>query len=139
MIRFFRKESMLMSLFFLQLSILTYFLTHYWAKKTKPEKDFSFGHIFIFQGNSKDFKKKLETWILSQKNLKKVEDKNNEMILSSPPSVWSYGYFYHFQWVEKEKHTEVVFCVQPKLVSMPNDRETLGEKLSKELELKDVS
>lgn len=128
-----------MSLFFLKLSVLTYFFSHYWAKKTKPQKDFSFGHIFIYKGNSKEFQKDLRTWMDQQKNLKIIESGSTELIVSTSASMWSYGYFYHFQWIEKEKHTEVIFCVQPKLVSIPKDRDSIGEQISKALELKDVS
>lgn len=128
-----------MSLFFLNLSFLAYFTSHYWAKKTQPERNFSFGRLSSFKGDVSDFEQKLGDWIKKQPYLTLFSKTDNEMIISERAGLFSYGYFYHIQWTKKENNIDVTFCVQPKLVSLPKDKKTIGEQFSQALELQDVS
>ncbi|MCJ8276371.1 MAG: hypothetical protein HRT44_05515 [Bdellovibrionales bacterium] len=128
-----------MSFLFLQLSFLTYFACHHWAKKTTPERSFSFGQLLSFKGSVDDFEKDLIDWVNQQPRLNLIEKKTGEWIVHHGPRLFSYGYYYHIQSTQKEKGLEIVFCVQPKLVSLPRDRKMISDEFSEALNLKNVS
>ena len=128
-----------MSLFFLNLSFFTYFTSHYWARKTEPERNFSFGSLFSYSGSLVEFENNLQTWVDKQLYLTLVSKSSTEMVISERAGIFSYGYYYHIQWTKKEKKIDVTFCIQPKLVSLLSDKKAIGEQFSEALELSNVS
>ena len=126
---------MFMSLFFLKLSLLTYFLGHYWAKKTQPNKHLSFSHSHFFTGNTQDFKKVLQKWLTNNSRLELVKESQELYVLSEKPGLLSYGYFYHITTEEMGEKLKVNISVQAKLVSSPIDKNHFSKQLADDLEL----
>ena len=118
-----------MSLFFLVLSVITFAISHFFARLAKPDKNFSFEKIFEFHGKQKDFVTRLEAWARQHPQYHLIKEHDQSFIIDEPATLMSYGYFYHVQLAQNDKNILLVRIYgQPKLVSTPKDPEQLVEK-----------
>lgn len=130
---------MFMSLFFLKLSILTYFLGHFWAKRTLPSKHNSLTKSYTFAGSKEDFSKLIYSWVQKNTRLSIREATQNHFLINENPGLLSYGYFYHISLEKFGKNTKVHFAIQAKLIGSPMESQNFSKELIDELELKNVS
>lgn len=106
-----------MSFLFFILSVVTLWLSHYWANKTQPMLLGDFSWTKNFKGSKEKFCKTIEKIINENSNLLLLEKTPSKFIISESPSLFEFGQFYHISIKEKDNQLTVKLVVQPKLVS----------------------
>lgn len=130
---------MFMSLFFLAITIITYVLSHFWARTTQPCKKFTAQTHYLFTGTQGDFYEYLYHWLSENKNIQLIKESDKQFILVEPSGWFSYGGFHHINLQENEVGLMVTISFQPKLVSTPMDEYFIQQKLLKDLKIEKVS
>ena len=127
-----------MSLLFLNLTILSYLFSHWWAKQTAPLFCRNHATAFLFDGNLEEFKKALIKQIEHTPGLSMVRESPHYFLISSRPTWLSFGSYYHVEYQESSQGVYGVIALQPKLVATPLDHSELSNSLPHKVEWKDA-
>lgn len=111
-----------MSLLFLKLTFITFWLSHWRARKTRPNTKEAYQFTSLFHGSRDDFYNKLNFTLLNKKNFLLLEKTPNKCLISESPSLFSFGSFYHIKLKTTEQGLLVCIHVQPKLVSHSDEQ-----------------
>lgn len=126
-----------MSFFFLLASVLTLAISHWWARRTRPQAPKNFEWLKSFQGSRQEFEQKLKILMNHNPQLMILEKAKNHYLISEAASLLSFGQFYHIELEEKDAIVEVKISVQPKLVAS-HSSSRMEPALLKELDKDDV-
>lgn len=128
---------MFMSVFFLSFSVLTFILSHWRAKRTKPALH-QFQWTKSFSGNLNEFTEKLLLRVQSTPELLLLERGKFYFLIGQEPTAFEYGAFYKIHCKEIDNQLIIKVSYQSKLVSFRMSDQFPDELLFKEIPLDNV-
>ncbi len=118
-----------MSLFFLLLTGVTYFLSHYWARLNQPSSPIAFDKIKLFKGSLETFTEHLNKQVSDNPHWMILEKTKNRFVIGEAPGLFHYGCFYHIQCTETKKGLKLEVTTQSRLIGSIASSEKLNKHL----------
>ncbi|MEM7645425.1 MAG: hypothetical protein AAF203_00835 [Pseudomonadota bacterium] len=128
-----------MSLFFLNLSLITYVIGYFWARATRPTPGKYESVQFLFHGNREELKICLNEWITRLPSTSILKLDSTQIIVNQRTRGLRFGAFYFFELIPVPEGTLIKISRQAKLVSIPISQSLLIKNIPQLLEPFDVS
>lgn len=127
-----------MSLFFALITLATWGLSHWWARKSLPSQSLRVEIKMCFDGTPEIWQKKLLKTIGHNPRMTVVEKSSTHLIVNEAPGMFSFGAFHHIHWEKVDETVEVRFSVQPKLIISNPSPEAGAMTFTSNIDLKNV-
>ena len=127
-----------MSLLFLGLTLLTFWLSHFWAEKNRPKKPASHSIIKKFSGTKDELIQRLQEALNENSNFKLLKWTRSEIVISEDASLLQFGCFYYLDLNTSKGEVHVRISIQPKLVGDPERVSPQLLTIFDQVELSDV-